>query len=169
MCASRHSTKCSLWLLIIVYRPLGMWEPTCSEGAFYLVHWGKYGNHFSSWQLLPAYFLAEVFFLTKIGRAKYLVCQAGCPLMQVTSQLKDPSFSVTLENSWVLGSWWLWAKAVQLSQLFFKWVELKLVQGSQEANTLRVLALVGILRAYNVLFWILNRRVGANLIQFFLL
>lgn len=63
--------------LRIVYRPLGMWEPTCPEGTVYLVHWGKYENRFSSRQLLPAYFLAEVFFLTKIGRAKYLVCQAG--------------------------------------------------------------------------------------------
>lgn len=87
--------------------------------------------------------------------------------MQVTSQLKDPSFAVALENSWVLESWWLWAKAVQLSQLFFKWVELKLLRGSQAANTFRVLALVGILRTYNVLFWILNGRVGVNLIHFF--
>lgn len=89
--------------------------------------------------------------------------------MQVTSQLKDPSFAVALENSGVLRSWWLWAKAVQLTHLFFKWAELKLLKGPQAANTLGVLALVGILRTYNVLvlFWILSRKVGVNLIHFF--
>lgn len=87
--------------------------------------------------------------------------------MQATSQLKDLSFTVAFENSWVLGSWWLWAKAVQFSQLFFKWMELKLLKGSETTNTLGVLALVGILGAYTVLFWILNRKVGENLIHFY--